>query len=76
MCVERLSTSSAAGVAVGTGEYRQAADERLCCICMADDRSIMLEPCRHVSMCGPCAEQVDKCPLCKATPTRKVPVYL
>lgn len=54
----------------------EAADDKLCCICLDEHKSVMFEPCRHVSMCGACASQVDQCPLCKVVPTRKVSVYL
>ena len=57
-------------------QLEHAADEKLCCICMDSDKSVMFEPCRHVSTCEACSAHVNQCPLCKCVPTRKVSVYL
>jgi hypothetical protein len=53
----------------------QEADKRedtgLCVVCMTARLSVLLMPCAHMCMCGPCAETLFKatavCPLCRAT---------
>lgn len=45
--------------------------DRLCCICMAAQRTVQLEPCRHVAVCQVCVQKVIKtpektlCPICR-----------
>ena len=51
-------------------------DDKLCCVCMERVKSVLFEPCNHVSVCEGCSAQMAECPLCKCTPTRKVRVYL
>lgn len=57
-------------------QLEQAVDEKLCCICLDEDKSVMFEPCRHVSVCASCSAHIRICPLCKTVATRKVSVYL
>ena len=51
-------------------------DSKLCSVCLDQDKSIMLEPCRHVCLCQECAPRVTSCPICRCTPTRRVQLYL
>lgn len=45
-------------------------DERLCVVCMAQERAILMRPCNHLMTCGDCAntlmETTKKCPTCRA----------
>ena len=40
-----------------------------CVICLTDTRNVLLLPCRHLCLCGPCAEnlkfQSANCPICR-----------
>jgi len=44
---------------------------RDCVICMTEARNTTVLPCRHLCLCGPCAEklrlQSNKCPICRST---------
>ena len=54
----------------------QADDEKLCVVCLSEPKSIMLEPCRHVCLCPACEPSIDKCPMCREVPSRRVPLYI
>uniref|UniRef100_A0A7S1TVT3 RING-type domain-containing protein n=1 Tax=Phaeomonas parva TaxID=124430 RepID=A0A7S1TVT3_9STRA len=38
-----------------------------CVICFSEKCSMLLLPCRHLSVCGTCFAQIDKCPVCRTT---------
>lgn len=44
-------------------------EERLCVICLNNDRDTTVLPCRHMCMCHECAKelrkQTSKCPICR-----------
>jgi len=47
---------------------REEPDETLCCICCERKKSILLNPCKHVCICGECATRdLDCCPICRET---------
>ncbi len=43
--------------------------ESTCVICLTDTRNVLLLPCRHLCLCGSCAEnlkfQSNNCPICR-----------
>ncbi|RKP18840.1 hypothetical protein ROZALSC1DRAFT_22837 [Rozella allomycis CSF55] len=43
---------------------------RECIICMSEEKSVIVLPCRHLCLCGDCAEQLrsqsHKCPICRS----------
>ena len=48
--------------------YAPAAEDRGrldCVVCMNKERNVMFDACTHVCVCEECAEQVDKCPMCR-----------
>ena len=51
-------------------------DSKLCSVCLDQDKSVMLEPCRHVCLCQECAPMQTSCPICRVTPTNRVQLYL
>ena len=51
------------------------ADGRLCVICLDADKSVMLQPCRHVVLCSSCAGRVHECPVCRVKVKSRVAVY-
>ncbi len=53
-----------------------ATEERLCAVCLENERSIVLEPCGHLCLCKECSPRIDKCPFCRQTPTRRLPVFV
>eukprot|EP00798_Chlamydomonas_sp_ICE-L_P009422 gene9422-biopygen2877 len=58
------NTTTAAATIAATND-----DSRLCIVCMERERDVCLQPCRHVSMCSPCCEEVlakkRECPICR-----------
>ncbi len=44
-------------------------EERLCVICLVNERDTTVLPCRHMCMCHECAQelrkQTSKCPICR-----------
>jgi hypothetical protein len=58
---------------------RRSEDERdgLCCIaCCTNERSALLEPCRHAVLCRACADELTECPVCRARIKSRTRVYL
>mmetsp|Transcript_28688 Transcript_28688/g.46476 ORF Transcript_28688/g.46476 Transcript_28688/m.46476 type:complete len:292 (-) Transcript_28688:55-930(-) len=51
--------------------------EKLCHICLEQDRAIALVPCGHCSLCEECASKIsDSCPDCRTPIKDKIRVYL
>ncbi|RYG94958.1 hypothetical protein EON65_56680 [archaeon] len=52
--------------------------QRLCTICMEDDRTVLLMPCRHLCLCSKCSEQsmLQLCPICRNRIQEKVTVFI
>lgn len=48
---------------------RNTSNENPCVICLTDIRNVLLLPCRHLCLCGSCAEnlkfQSANCPICR-----------
>ncbi len=44
-------------------------EDRLCVICLVNERNTTVLPCRHMCMCDECAQelrkQTHKCPICR-----------
>lgn len=43
---------------------------------LAASRSILFRPCRHVCCCSACAENLDRCPVCREPAELKENVYV
>ena len=52
-------------------ERRETADRWICKVCYDLAIDVQLLPCRHVVCCAPCADKLDKCPLCRAEVTSR-----
>ena len=37
-----------------------------CVVCLEHPRTVVLLPCRHLSMCAVCAADVSMCPMCRS----------
>jgi hypothetical protein len=65
--------SSQEGSAAGEADEDAAATTSACCsVCLVRPRDAALLPCRHVALCGPCAERLcsdgaasAQCPICR-----------
>lgn len=55
---------------------REVDESKLCIVCLDEEKSVMLEPCRHVCLCVKCEAAVELCPLCRAKPTSRVRLYI
>ena len=38
-----------------------------CVICLSEEKSVFLLPCRHLCVCKGCLVHIDKCPVCRAS---------
>lgn len=47
-----------------------------CVICMTSDRSVVLKPCGHFSMCEKCSRELKTCPLCRCNISDKIKVHM
>lgn len=47
-------------------ESNEIDDEKMCCVCMSEEKSIKFEPCQHLCVCHKCSKQVNDCPLCRS----------
>lgn len=47
-----------------------------CVICMTSDRSVVLKPCGHFSMCEKCSRDLKTCPLCRCSISDKIKVHM
>ena len=60
---------------------QQQVDESMCCVCMENPKNTCFVPCGHVATCPDCSEILEKkepskCPMCRATFTMTMRVYL
>ena len=60
---------AAAGGSSGAGAGSEDEEQRLCVICLVNDRDTTVLPCRHMCMCHECAQelrkQTSRCPICR-----------
>jgi len=40
-------------------------DDKICIVCMENDKDSLMLPCKHLMLCQVCIERVDDCPYCK-----------
>jgi hypothetical protein len=52
-------------------------EERLCVVCQVEPKAVVLLPCRHLCVCGGCANHslLSKCPICRKAVREKLVVY-
>lgn len=64
---------------VNTGSTRRRskrASALACVVCFEAPREILLVPCRHVCCCKECADQLERCPMCRTPTTDFTKVFL
>lgn len=56
---------------------REEADASMCVVCLQERRSVVLLPCRHLSVCRGCAahQSLRTCPLCRTQIADRLDVY-
>ena len=47
------------------GDRGLPADDKICIICMVNDKDSLILPCKHLLLCQVCIEKVEECPYCK-----------
>ncbi|KAL4425328.1 hypothetical protein ABPG75_009344 [Micractinium tetrahymenae] len=66
--LEQSVAAARAGAAGGADDDADN-EERLCVICLVNERDTTVLPCRHMCMCHECAQelrkQTSKCPICR-----------
>ena len=57
-------------------QLEQMGEDKLCSICLVNEKNVMFEPCRHIATCEECSQQVEKlCPLCRAVFKKRTVVF-
>ena len=64
-------------------ELERERDKNLCVVCQAENKNIVVMPCRHMCMCKSCCTQLFRlqryrrqtCPLCRHTITSTMEIY-
>eukprot|EP00927_Polykrikos_kofoidii_P072475 TRINITY_DN68591_c0_g1_i1.p1 TRINITY_DN68591_c0_g1~~TRINITY_DN68591_c0_g1_i1.p1 ORF type:complete len:239 (+),score=36.69 TRINITY_DN68591_c0_g1_i1:36-719(+) len=57
--------------------FTQQLDERLCRVCLVEQRNVVVQPCNHCAMCSACFQKChSKCPQCRAPISGHLQVYL
>lgn len=51
-------------------------EEKLCVICMSNERDIAFVPCGHVVACRVCADKLNACPTCRAPAASKLSLFI
>ena len=48
-----------------------------CCVCLSDNKNILLQPCNHLCVCESCKPNVgNECPICRTIIQSTIKVYL
>lgn len=50
--------------------------ELQCCVCMHLEKNTVFFPCAHCCACTSCSDKLARCPICRATITSKVTIYI
>jgi hypothetical protein len=48
----------------------------ICVICVETNRSVLFEPCYHLSCCTKCANQIITCPICRRKIERRQQIHI
>lgn len=79
--LENLTASLANALLGAQREHRRKcrafADEFTCVACCTERRRIVLEPCRHLTVCRACFEMAgNRCPLCRSEITGYIDIFV
>jgi hypothetical protein len=50
-------------------------DDKLCKICLDEEKCMLTLPCRHISMCEQCVTYVKDCPICRSKIDSTIKVF-
>lgn len=65
--------------AAGRSVERPLKEDEACVVCLTNPREVVVLDCGHIAICADCAEQLPqphKCPVCRESITRILPVYM
>jgi len=51
-------------------------EQKLCVVCLVENKNMLLMPCKHLCMCSKCAVGLDECPICRTTVEERVSVFM
>jgi len=57
------------------GDKSQFSEDRLCCICLVNEKDTVLMDCRHCCVCTTCAGTITNCPLCQSLIKQRTRIY-
>lgn len=57
-------------------KIEQRDEARLCKICFNQELGIILLPCGHMVLCGPCSIRFNNCPYCRSKINAKLQAFL
>ena len=78
LCMELINKKEESGAEVPEDEAPEVdvCKELECKVCKYRKVDTLLEPCRHLSVCGTCSDVITRCPICRDKFTGKGNVYL
>jgi hypothetical protein len=58
-------------------ERKKQMESKLCCVCLVQERTTLLLPCKHLVMCARCAgdDRMDCCPICRCDIQDTMEIY-
>jgi hypothetical protein len=63
-------------IPIAPEKQAKAEDDRMCCVCLAVPKSVLLQPCRHLCVCKNCSSKVVECPLCREMVVDKIEAFI
>jgi activator of HSP90 ATPase len=58
-------TKSTAGSQLAAKENTEISSDRLCVLCLSEERRLACLPCSHLAICVPCGHSLRSCPICR-----------
>lgn len=67
---QSFELEAAYGLGVKDDKVKDADDQKLCVVCLTNNKDVLNKPCRHVCLCQECARHLmgtkdNKCPNCR-----------
>jgi len=58
-------------------KFEQRMDEQLCAVCLTERKTVVLQPCNHLTMCAGCFDKCSSaCPQCRARVQGHLIIYM
>ncbi|MQL82343.1 hypothetical protein Taro_014817 [Colocasia esculenta] len=55
---------------------KKSRERRVCKVCMQQEVSVLLLPCRHLCLCKQCEARLDACPVCNAVKNASLQIFM